>query len=439
MHESKKKLFRRLCPLVIWLLGSSAMWAQTPAPNQNELIERLLQRVDQLEKRVAELESGRPVAQAVEPPRAEVPAQPGPVSSVLTPNQPPPGPGAHDHEHGGTALEPASTYPSLRLSGFGDINFTASQQPGSKSGFNEGQLVPHISSALSSRVTYFAELSITARTDAGTGTPPAAGFNLEVERNFIRFDQSDYFKISFGRFHTPISYWNTTFHHGSWLQTAAQRPVSIEFGGSFMPIHFLGALGEGAVPAGGLNLNYYAGIGNGRSSVLSRAGDFGAVNNAKAWLAGGFLKPDWAYGLQVGASIYKDKIDAIGKPEAREWIQSAHIVWTRENPEFIAEFFNINHAAPGVGFNTSSQAWYAQVGWRLSFADRWKPYYRYEHVHIPQADPVFHGTVASFYGSTVGVRYDISSYAAFKLEYRNQSLFGVKNFNSVWAQTDFTF
>jgi len=435
MHASKRNLCRTLAALGVSLLVSSAAWAQAPAATQAELIDRLMGRIDQLEKRVAELESGRSISRA-EPARgpeaaASSPAAPGPAALA-------PAEAGHEHDHG-TVLDSAQTYPSLRLSGFSDINFSASQQPGTKSGFNEGQFVLHISSALSSRVTYFGELSLTARTDAGAGSPPAAGFNMEVERSFIRFDQSDHFKLSIGRFHTPISYWNTAFHHGSWLQTTASRPQSIAFGGSFLPLHFLGALAEGSAAAGGLNLNYYSGIGNGRSSVLSRDGDFGDVNNNKAWLAGGFLKPQWLYGFQIGGSVYRDKIDATGKPEAREWIESAHLVLTRENPEIIAEFFNVNHAAPGSNVSVHSQAWYAQVGWRLSFAELWKPYYRYEYVHIPGADPVYRGAVASSRGSTLGVRYDISTYAAFKFEYRNQSALGVKNYNAFYAQTSFTF
>lgn len=27
-----------------------------------------------------------------------------------------------------------------------------------------------------------------------------------------------------GRFHTPLGYWNTQYHHGSYLQTSATRP-----------------------------------------------------------------------------------------------------------------------------------------------------------------------------------------------------------------------
>jgi hypothetical protein len=415
----------RLCAFGLLLTGAPALRGQSTAPNQAELIEKLLARVDQLEKRVAELETGH---------------GPSPVVSALQPTRP--APAVHDHEATPSPLpaEPITTYPALKISGFGDVNFQASQQPGTKSGFNEGQFILHLTSALSPRVAYFGELSMTARTDAGTGAPAVTGFNVEVERSIIRFDQSDHLKLSFGRFHTPISYWNTAFHHGSWLQTTASRPESIQFGGSFIPVHFIGALAEGAVPSGGLNLNYNFGVGNGRSSVLSRGGDWGDVNNNRAWLAGAFLKPDKLYGLQVGGSVYRDKIDVAGRPETREWISSAHLVWTRETPEFIAEFFNVNHAPTGPGNAVNSQAWYAQTAYRLpGAAMAWKPYFRYEYIHVPQADGVYRGIVANVHGSTAGVRYDISSFAAMKLEWRNTDRFGFKNYNGLWMQTSFTF
>src|SRR5207253_7321460 len=163
-----------------------------------------------------------------------------------------------------------------------DFNFAATDQHGAKSGFNEGQFILHLSSALSSKVSYFGELSFTARADAGMGSPPAPGFNVEVERSIIRFDQSDKLKISFGRYHTPINYWNTAFHHGQWLQTTVNRPEMTQFGGKFIPVHFVGALVEGALPSGGLNLHYNVGVGNGRGSVISRGGDAGDINNHRA-------------------------------------------------------------------------------------------------------------------------------------------------------------
>jgi hypothetical protein len=421
-------------------LSLATLQAQAPdSASDKELIQRLLQRIDQLEKRVADLEShAAPPATAAAPsgPPSTIAALPPQPTAAVTTATPSP---MAEHDHGTPVETSTSTYPSLRIAGFGDLNYSSSDQRGSHGGFNEGQFVLHLSSALSSHVTYFGELSLTARTDAGTGTPPATGFNVEVERSIIRYDYSDRVKLSFGRYHTPISYWNTQFHHGSWLQTTAARPEMVQFGGSFIPIHFVGALAEGAFPAGGLNLNYNVGIGNGRSSVLSRAGDWGDVNNNRAWLTTVFIRPDRLYGLQAGASVYRDKVDATGRPEAREWIESAHLVWAKENPEFIAEFFNISHQRPGSSVITNDQAWYAQLAYRLPNADHWKPYYRYEYIHTPLADPIFSGLNLSMSGSTFGVRYDISSFAAFKLEWRNQNRPGLGNINVGWAQTDFTF
>src|SRR5262245_63895546 len=122
-------------------------------------------------------------------------------------------------------------YPRMKITGFGDLTFISTKYLEGPRGFTEGQFVLHMASALSPRATFFGELSFTPRADAGTGAPPATGFNAEVERMIIRLDQSDRLKLSFGRYHTPINWWNTAFHHGSWLQTTISRPEMIQFGG----------------------------------------------------------------------------------------------------------------------------------------------------------------------------------------------------------------
>jgi hypothetical protein len=296
-----------------------------------------------------------------------------------------------------------------------------------------------MSSALSPKVSAFGELSMTARADAGIGSPAASGFNIELERLIIRYDWNDYFKVSFGRYHTPINYWNTAYHHGEWLQTTASRPEMTQFGGSFIPVHFVGMLVEGAVPARGLNLNYNLGLGNGRGQVISRSGDIGDINNNRAWLVNAFVKPNRLYGLQVGGSVYRDMISPLGVPAAREWIQSAHIAWLKETPEVIAEFANVSHQPVGGGSPVHSQAFYAQAAYRLPGDARlWKPYYRFEYMHIPQADAIFRA-VPSFAASTVGMRYDISSFAALKMEYRHYNRRNLPSINGAFLQTSFTF
>ena len=171
----------------------------------------------------------------------------------------------------------------------------------------------------------------------------------------------------------------------------------VQFGGSFLPVHFVGAQAEGAFPAGGLNLNYDLGIGNGRGQVISHGGDFSDINSNRAWLANLFVKPDFLYGLQVGGSIYRDKVNPAGNPAAREWIRSAHIAWQRETPEFIAEFADVTHEPLSGGVTSHSQAAYAQMAYRLpAHLKLWKPYYRFEYIHVPLSDPIFRGLVPSF-------------------------------------------
>jgi hypothetical protein len=419
--------------------------AQGPDPATRQLIEQLMARIDTLEKRVVELERTPGGARAI-PPAA-------PAVAAAAP------PGPHlDHEQAPapetTASEAQPVYPSLKIAGFGDFDFAATDlhstavgfQPQTllnpHTGFDEGQFVLHLSSALSPKVTVFSELSFTARSDAGTGSPAplAPGFNAEVERLILRYDLNDYFKVSFGRYHTPINYWNTAFHHGEWLQTTISRPEMTQFGGSFIPVHFVGTLVEGALPAGGLNLNYNFGLGNGRGQVLSRGGDFGDINNNRAWLANLFVKPDKAYGLQVGGSVYRDDLNPLNPSgvAAREWIESGHIVWQKETPEFIAEFANVRHDFRGGG-SANSQAFYAQSAYRLPFANKWKPYYRFEQIHVPRSDAIFRPVVPSFSGSTAGLRFDFASFAAFKLEYRNYWRRDLPNIRGIFTQTSFTF
>jgi hypothetical protein len=348
---------------------------------------------------------------------------------------------AHAAHPDQTASEPpVAEYPSLRLSGFGDIDFAAQNKSEGPRGFSEGQFVLHLASALSPRVNVFGELSFTPRTDAGTGSPPATGFNAEVERVIIRFDHSDYLKVSFGRFHTPINWWNTAFHHGQWLQTTISRPEMTQFGGRFIPVHFVGALVEGNAPAAGWNVNYQVGIGNGRGSVISRGGDAGDNNARPAYVVNVFTKPDSAFGLQFGGSLYLDRVSLAGGPEFDERITAAHVVWLREDPELIAEIADVRHTPVGGTLTTSNRAYYIQAAYRLPSAGRlWKPYYRFEHIDIDSTDTVFAG-VPNLVGSTIGIRYDISTYAAIKSEARfRRRVSDQPRTNGWFLQTCFTF
>jgi hypothetical protein len=396
-------------------------------------VQELLDRIDRLEKRVVELEKNeRQLAEAQ--PTSSV----QPTASPVQPAQAGNAPISSNHEHRASAQVQESEvhYPSLQIRGFADVDFAATDQKGSNSGFNMGQFVLHFASALSGKVSYFGEVSLSAEPTT---------YDLAVERSIVRYDYNDYFKLSFGKYHTPLGYWNTAFHHGAWLQTSISRPEMVKFGGSLIPIHFVGAQAEGNIPSGSLGLGYSLGLGNGRSSPFSKAGDSGDVNSNRAWVASLFARPARLYGLQVGGSFYGDKVSTTPGTNFNEWIATADVVWTKQHPEILAEYANVHHRdlATSQTFNTTS--YYIQVAYRLPWqSEKWKPYYRFEYIHRPGIEPIWDfsttPSVVDLVGSTVGVRYDITNFAAFKGEYRN-SRHGVNepNVNGAFFQTAFTF
>jgi len=87
---------------------------------------------------------------------------------------------------------------------------------------------------------------------------------------------------------------------------------------------------------------------------------------------------------------------------------------------------------------SNSIAYYIQTAYRLPWLERlWKPYYRlntstfekrYRIPARPQRE-YFHR----------GMRYDVSSFATIKLEYRNMGRPGQPRINGAFAQTSFTF
>src|SRR4051794_3195078 len=185
---------------IMCVIVSPSLVSAQNASDQSELVRTLIERVQQLEKRVAELERDKPASSV--PASAAAAAVSGLPDSVTTPVPA----GLPDNYR---QLAEQESYPKFRMAGFSDVNYSASTQPGTKSGFSEGQFVLHINSQLSPKLSYFAELSLTAHPPDPDHMAGHGVFDAVVERTFIRYDYNDYWKVSFGRFHTPMNYWNT--------------------------------------------------------------------------------------------------------------------------------------------------------------------------------------------------------------------------------------
>ena len=164
--------------------------------------------------------------------------------------------------------------PLVRVMGFGDFNYVATEAD-RQEGFHMGQMVGHVIADIDEGLNFFGEVSVTGKDN---------GYSIEVERVLVRYDFDDVFRISAGRFHTPVGYWNTAFHHGSWLQTSTARPEMIKFGSRFIPTHFVGLIAEGGLPSHPSGLGYSLGVGNGRAENIARAGDAGtSTTNRPGW------------------------------------------------------------------------------------------------------------------------------------------------------------
>ena len=214
----------------------------------------------------------------------------------------------------------------------------------------------HMASALSPRMTFFGEITFTPRTDAGTGTPPATGFNAEVERVIIRFDQSDRPEGVV----RPVSHADQLLEH-----RVSSRPVAADDdqpagdGAVRRTIH-PGPLrrragGRRRCRRGGWNINYQAGIGNGRGNVISRAGDAGDNNDFRRASATCSPSPTASSVFRSAASAYSDRITLpSARPDYNERIVAGHAAWQHEDPEIIAEIADVRHQQVGTSLTTSS-------------------------------------------------------------------------------------
>jgi hypothetical protein len=319
--------------------------------------------------------------------------------------------------------------PEFNFMGFGDISYI-SRDGSDTDGFVIGQAVAHVSASLGQSLNVFGEFSATAKDSE---------YSFEVERLIVKYDFSDLFKLSAGRYHTPIGYWNSAFHHGAWLQTTVARPEMIKFGSKLVPIHFVGVLLEGTLPRNALGLSYHAGFGNGRHANVARSGDAGDINGDKAWMLQLRAAPDQFFGLEAGLGFYNDEIRPDDRPDIKESTVSAYVAWTRESPEVIFEYLHSEHElVSDSSVKGDVDAWYAQFAYRLKDELRdWKPYARFEKTDVDNTDPLLFDQALDYDASILGVRWDFNPYAALKAEYRNEEFDNAGRENNFRLQVSF--
>lgn len=423
----------------------SAQSGQTVTVDQATL-QTLLKRIDQLEARVQQLE----VAQHLSPAAAKFDVR-QPLSAESSIHGPSPQAAQeHEPEQGEHAeserMDVSKTL--LRIRGFGDVNFHGDNyhpagMPGDKTAFTLGQLNLFVTSDISDKFKFLSEIVFEAGPDNIYGVTRGAEntFGVDVERYLLTYSRNEYFNLSAGRYHTAIGYYNTAFHHSTWLQTTTGRPLLFAFEdqGGILPIHNVGVEAYGQVPSGSLGLHYVAEVGNGRESrspiteepVQNIVDD----SNSKAVNFELFARPTKIPGLQIGFSAYWDKLIPNTLPvSVGEKIFAAHAVYSTPNFEWLNEALVIRHTPEG-GHTYETPGWYSQISRRFG---SYRPYFRYQYINASPNEPIF-PDIALRAGPQAGLRYDASESVALKLQYDFTSLRNQHSVQGLEAQVGFTF
>ena len=412
------------------LLVSSLSYAQN-APSERDEIQQLVQQVAALQERVRLLESQQAAnsasttdgtAQAVSTPTAQT-----------APNDalPPSIPESLHELHG------------IQWRGFGEVDYKVLNQrtpelgtygfvPGSHGDFYTGDFELLLTARINDKASVLSEIVFEEQ--------DAQKFGVDLERVLLKYDYNDHLRMSFGRYQTGIGYYNTAFHSGSWLQTTADRPLIMEFAddGGLLPTQAIGLSFTGAIPSGGLDLNYIAEYGSSDTIRPELNGNvFEDENNGNHVNVGLFARPESIPGLQVGASIYHDQIsDFTQGPTVRlgQTIVNGHIVYVRHGIEFLNEGFLIRHAYDQNATVFNMPAFYSQISKQFG---RVRPFFRYQYINANPGS--LFRDVDLRYGSSFGARYDFDDFIAFKAQLDQTERKGQADLDGLHFQLAFTF
>jgi hypothetical protein len=334
----------------------------------------------------------------------------------------------------------AASNTRVTLNFFGDPMFVISSDAPSHAGF----VLNPIDLLLTGR---FGELI--AMGEIGLDQADGGMVSVDIERLFVGW-HAERFAVDAGRTHAELGYWNNAFHHGNWLQLTVDRPRAVRFEdeGGILPIHWVGIQAHWRpLLEGNRRIELVGGVANGRGGVVDDILTQGDVDAQKALLARIELKGFGARALRLGLVGVFDQIGAQpavagmfprpALPDAsmREFIGNLFVAYRGSNLTLISEAYDVLHTTEGVVPATGAKGghWntvdaFALLGYRLV---DFTPYAMGEVRTTPtgDADPFFfpdptmvaageEGIMSNFEEVTAGLRWDFTTWSAFKVEYR---------------------
>lgn len=332
----------------------------------------------------------------------------------------------------------ASPADAFEFGAFGDVSYNSSDESGVADSFALGGLDLYAKQNIDTSTEAFIEYVF---------ENDGEGFVLDLERLYLKRKLNDNMSISMGRFHSPLGYWNATFHHGVMIQDTVSRPSFLDFEdgeAAILPTHGIGiqlqgnagaigyelaianstfldtTLSANAVDAGSAKEGLEIGIGN-ISDLSDDKTIFGRLTYdiSDVKLGFSFMSNSIVEAAATGDSAFGGV--TLGNELIDQQLLGLDVRYTYDRLGVLAEYFNIdNSAATGVGGDGTADAYYVQASYQVN--DKFRPTVRYESLEFDATDAYFNilGTTA-YTASVVALRYDLDDSNALTFEYKNTS------------------
>ena len=391
--------------------------------SQDQTIQKLLERVQALERQVAALEQIR----AAQPAQAQ-PAQlePSPIAIAPEPQQTP-----------SDDAPPPDAASRFNFHGYADAGFLRNVDGTQTKKFDLGEIDLFGTERLSPRWTALMELVFETDDQQLVASVP-----VNVERLLLQYRGNDFFNVDIGSYRTAVGYYSTAYLRGAWLQTAISRPKMFTFEdqGGFLPLHAVGVSINGRIPSGDLNLHYVVEGGSsrnyGHTAGFTEDFSFNRATNLAI-----YSQPRGVPGLEIGFSTYHDLFSPAAGYRLDRSVWMVHFVYVRGRVEFLNEGMRIGMrdlSLPGSG---TGLGFYSQIAYRI--ASSWKPYARVEYLNAYGTEALETSVDREFVPwrtvYTGGVRYDLTDNVALKFELDREADYLRPSYISAAVQLAFTF
>jgi hypothetical protein len=247
---------------------------------------------------------------------------------------------------------------------------------------------------------------------------------LDVERLQYGWILNHDVDIWVGRVHNPLGFWNTHFHHGSYLETSATRPSVIHFedDDGILPMHITGVQVNRFNEIGDGGMHYSLGIGGGPDISDNKLEPVNILDPGKgSHELGGSLRVTYQTNdddssSQVGGtwSYYPIPAEGTSSGDIRQTILSLYGVLNIGSLHNLGSLFKVNNKFESADDDSFTSAYIqseylVQLDWTL-------------YARVESTSGANHDTYLAIFPKTItqrqlcGVRYELMRNQALKIE-----------------------